>query len=238
MLDELRDRAVGERLKRQGEVIPSSAAPGRATIEELRPGERDHEDGRAAARLHDELDEVEKAVARPVEVLEHEDEWLCSCGELDRGAPRSEEPRAIDRLLLAHADSRREECADRVLVRHFVQREPSRDRLAHLGRCGVLPDPDEPVEDGAERPVRKPLAVRKALRDRDPRIRRARLEPLEELFEQPRLPRAGRGDDAHEERALVVEHAACGKLELREIAVAPEQRDPDPRTSRRATYKR
>src|SRR5438477_513265 len=100
MLDELFDRVVGERLERQREVIPLAAAPALAPVEQLGPGEGDHEHPGVPARLHDELDQVEEAVARPVEVLEHEDERLRSGRDLDRRPPRAEERGAVDDLLL------------------------------------------------------------------------------------------------------------------------------------------
>ena len=45
-----------------------------------------------------ELDEVQKAVARPVQVFDDEDDRLLEGRELDRRAPCREELRAIDEL--------------------------------------------------------------------------------------------------------------------------------------------
>src|SRR5258705_7667984 len=101
MLDELLDRVVGERLERKSEMVSLATAPGRTAIEELGPGESDHQHRRAATRLHHEFDEVEKAVARPVEVLEDNDKRPGSGGDLDHRAPRREQRRAIDDTLLS-----------------------------------------------------------------------------------------------------------------------------------------
>ena len=72
--DQLRDRVVAERLQRHGDVVPPASSPRRAPIEQLRTREGDHEHRRIAPRLHDELHEIEEAVARPVQVLEHQNE--------------------------------------------------------------------------------------------------------------------------------------------------------------------
>jgi len=185
VLDELLDGAVGQRLERQREVIPLPAAPALPPVKELGPGERDHEHRRVPARLHDELDEVEEAVARPVQVLEHDHERRRARGDLDRRPPGGEERGPVDDVLLARADGGREERGDRGRLGHVVRGEPRRDRVAHRGGRRILADADEPVEHRAERPVREPLAVWKALRDRDARIGRAGLEVVEEFFEEP-----------------------------------------------------
>ena len=80
-----------------------------------------------AAWLEDELDEVEQAVARPVEVLDDEHERPAAGGELDRRPPRGEERRAVGELALAGADRRGEQVGGSVGGRVAGLREPAPD---------------------------------------------------------------------------------------------------------------
>ena len=72
--DHFGDRVAGQWFERDSEVIELAASPTGSSVEQLRPGEHDHQHSRVAARLHDELSEVEETVARPVQVLENDDE--------------------------------------------------------------------------------------------------------------------------------------------------------------------
>ena len=103
--DEGLDGARRQRLERDRDGVPTPAAPARPAVEELGPGERDHHERHVGARLEHRLDEVEQAVARPVEVLDDEHERGALGGHLDEPPPRGEErdPVALD---LGGADRR------------------------------------------------------------------------------------------------------------------------------------
>jgi hypothetical protein len=47
--------------------------PDCATIEQVRPGRRDQQDRHHGVRLHREIDQFQKAVARPVKVFDGKD---------------------------------------------------------------------------------------------------------------------------------------------------------------------
>ena len=70
--DEGRDVDVGQRLERQRQRVAPAAAPRRSPIEQLRPGDRHDQDRQVGPGLDERVEEVEQAVARPVQVLEHD----------------------------------------------------------------------------------------------------------------------------------------------------------------------
>ena len=68
--EELAHRRLGQRLEIERGEVALAGAPVRALLEELRAGQRDHEDRDVAAPLHDVVDEVDEADIGKVEVLE------------------------------------------------------------------------------------------------------------------------------------------------------------------------
>ena len=67
--------------------------PSPAPVEQLRPGEGDHEHGDIAGRLEDELDQVEQAVARPVQILDTRTSAGAGPRRSDRPTPGGEQRR-------------------------------------------------------------------------------------------------------------------------------------------------
>ncbi len=225
VLDEASHRAPGERLEREREVIATSAAPVRPSVEQLRTGEDDHEDRRIGPGLHDVLDEIEQAVRRPMEILEDDHQRSAPRGQLDRIAPRREQGCTIGDLAFAGADSSGEQIRGICAALEGVLGEPRCGALAHRHRCCVVSKTDEPVEDSAQRPVREALPVRQALRHGDPRVGIRLRHSVEKFLQQSRLPRARGRDEAHEEWPLLGKRAPRNQLELFEIGVAAKERD-------------
>ena len=117
------------------------------------------------------LDEVEERRLTPVEVVEHADEWSLPCDRLE---------------LLA-------ECPGDLLARgdELLIAEQRLDRLG-CGRIDV--GRGELLENLHHRPVRDPLAVRKAASSHDQDV----VERGKELRRQPGLADAGRSEDGEE----------------------------------------
>ena len=69
---ELSGVAAAERLEGQGVVGEQAAAPRRPCVEQLRPRERQEQDGKIVQARGQELDQVEERRVRPVDVLEDE----------------------------------------------------------------------------------------------------------------------------------------------------------------------
>ena len=93
-------------------MVPTARAPRWSSIEELGTGEG-HEQGRDVnAWLHREIEQLEEAVARPVQVLEGDDEGAASGGRFEEHAPRREQLARDRRLGRRHADRRTEQIGD------------------------------------------------------------------------------------------------------------------------------
>ena len=69
---ELRGVRAAERLERKRVVGEQSAAPRGPRVEQLRPRERQEQDGKVVEARGEELDQVEQRRVGPVDVLEHE----------------------------------------------------------------------------------------------------------------------------------------------------------------------
>jgi len=213
-----------ERLERDRGRVPPRGPPRRPPVEELRPGERGHEERRAGPRLDDVLDEIKEAVARPVEVLEHE-EGRCGRGEpFDSGAPGGEELLALARADLGReAERRPDERRDALRLARLdaTLAEPARDDRDReaLGR-----DREESGEQSTEREVRDRRAKWEALRGRDAEVRARRTQLRRELLDEPRLPGARGRADRDELRPRLIERALCGEHELREVGRAADER--------------
>jgi len=81
-LDEGLGLVRGKRLEEHGGRIRLPAAPARPCFEQLEPRETEEQQRRAAC-VGEPVDDVEERVARPVHIVEHDDECLLSpqCGE-------------------------------------------------------------------------------------------------------------------------------------------------------------
>jgi hypothetical protein len=217
--DELCHRLLGQWLERNRDGVSSSAAPGRPPVEQLGPGKRDHQQRYLRPGLQDRLNEVQQAVARPVQVLDHEHDRDPSRRELDESPPGPKERDPVGRLDLAGADRGRQ-----LLRRPFGLgiaggAQPDVERVANCLRARVIDQTDQRQEDRPHRPIREALTVRQALGDGD---LRARIEPVKELLEQPRLPHPGRGHDADEIGPALLEGTARSQVELLEVGLATD----------------
>ena len=205
-------------------------------IEQLGPGQGDHEQRHLAAWLEDELDEVEQAVARPVEVLDDEQQRPAEGGELDRRAPGREERRAIGELDLAGADRRGQQVGRSFGGRVAGLLEPASGCRAGARRVAGRP--------GSSRSSRSSVRIGQNV-SRWPYGRHwaiatctsglAGAEAVDGLLEQPRLAHAGRRDHADQERAALGERAARHEVELSEVRAAPDERRPRDVGPRRAS---
>ena len=162
------DREIVERLEVERHVVPSAAAPRRASVQQLGTGQDDHQQRRLAAGLKDHLDQVEERVARPVEVLDDHDQRLLLCGELDSRPPRGEELAAVDMLTLPGSEGRRQQFRCPPRERIPAVGEPLFGRLPDGLGIGIVREAEQPHEERVERPVRQPLPIGQALRDHDP----------------------------------------------------------------------
>src|SRR5439155_11499498 len=77
-------------------------------LEQVRPGERRHEQRVVARPVEQVLDEVEQARVCPLHVLENEDGRVCLGEPLEEDAPRGEQILAIACLALREAEEMRE----------------------------------------------------------------------------------------------------------------------------------
>ena len=194
---EIGDGVGRQRLEGDREVVEPSPAPVRPPVEELGTRKHQHEERGLAARLHDELREVEEAVAGPVQVLEHDDERVATRGRFERRAPGSEQLVFVDPFRARLTDGGGDETRVTIHVVDADVAEPAADGLPDLSRRRVFVRFRQREDHLSHRPVGQLLAVGKALRDGDRRVVGEPRQPGQELLDQACLARAGGRDDAH-----------------------------------------
>jgi hypothetical protein len=214
--DELGALLRRQRLELERHRAHAAAAPGRADVEQLGPGEAEQQQRRLAHPGREVLDQLEQRLLAPVHVLEDEHERLRPRELL---APRAHRPGdlllgalALDRL--EHADGEPEQVGDRLvlaaraqLVLRAVERVvvgDARRRLHHLG----------------DRPVGDALAVREAA----PLEHRGALDALDELAREAALAHAGVAVERDEGGPAVAGGAGEGRLEQVELRLAADER--------------
>ena len=153
------------------------------------------------------LDQVEKRLLAPLDVVEHRDERPLGRSVLQRLAER---PRDVlrRRWRLALAEQRADRRGGGLLDGQQVE------LLQHLDH----------------RPVRDPLAVGKAAATDDRRLDRG-----QKLRREPRLADAGIADDRDQLATLLGPHALPSNLQDRELALTADEQRPMP-PLRRVTY--
>ena len=134
MAHEVADGVGGQRFERDGEVVELAAAPVRAPVQQLWARKHDHQHRRIAARLHHELGQVEEAIARPVQVFEHDHERVSPRGGLDGRPPGGEQQVFVDAFGAGLADRGRKEACVSFCVLDADVAQPRPDCLADLGR--------------------------------------------------------------------------------------------------------
>ena len=235
----------GERLEGDRDVVPPAAAPARPAVEELGPGQRDHQRSAASPRGWS----IDSTRSSRLSL----DQWRSSitstsgarsAASSTNGPPRREQRDPVAASDLAGADRRRQQLGGSARRPRRPPRgaRPRARRRITSGRR-VVREAEDREQDRAHRPVGQALAVREAL-GRSRRRTGRRPSAVEELLEQPRLPDAGGRDDAHQVRPPLVERAAGDELELREVGVAADdprsaparcRRRPRPSSARAAT---
>ena len=176
--------------------VPPARAPGRPALEQLRPGEREHEDRIVARPLQQVLHEVEQRRVGPVQILEKEDDGCLGGHQLEEPPPRGEEILLVGRSPLRKTEEVGEPRLDpAALVRiGYV----FFDRYAELRPCGlgglVLENPRSHPHHLRQRPVGDALAVGEAATCVPPDVVDQAVRVLVELPAEPRLPDPGNAD--------------------------------------------
>ena len=187
-----------------------------ADVEQLRPGERDHEQRRLAHPRHQVLDQLEQRLLGPVDVLEDEHERLLQREPLRPFAPGPRDllltPLGLHRL--QHAGGEAQQVGDRLVLAEFAQ------LLDRDVERVVVDDPGCALHHLGQRPVGDALAVRQAAAGENG----GALERLAELVREPALPHAGLAVDREQVRAAVAQRPVVGVLQQLELGVAADQR--------------
>ena len=200
-------------------------APGRAALEQLRPGERQHVDRRVARPLEQVLDEVEQRLIRPLHVLEDEHRRVDVGQPLEEQPPGREQVLALVAALLQREQVREARLDEAALLRVGKVLLDDRGELGERrGRLLVLGDPGAHPDHVGERPVRDALAVREAAPAVPVRDLRDPVEVLVELPRQPRLADPGDARDRDEMRLALVGADVEEILDLPELPVAADER--------------
>ena len=137
-----------QRIERRRHEVAPPGAPGAVTLEELRPGQREQQDGMADGPLREVVDEVEQALVGPVDVLEHEHGRALLADPLEEGAPGGEQLLPVERPQLLDAQQAQQLGLDPAalgLVGHVLREggrdpRPGRGRVVALGQAGALAD--------------------------------------------------------------------------------------------------
>ena len=106
--EQLLHRLLRERLEEERGEVAVAGTPGRPTLEQFGPGERDHVERMVSRPLEQVLDEVEEGAVRPLHVLEGEHGRVLVGETLEEEAPRSEQVLPVARLVVAEPEQLRE----------------------------------------------------------------------------------------------------------------------------------
>ena len=215
---------LGERLERKGRLTDAPATPRPRALEELRPGEGQDHDARIPDVRGDVVDQLDHRVARPVHILEHEEERLSFGQMLDEHPHRELQ---VDRLVGRIVESETEDQAEEPgRLGGLLRREQRVDGFGELGAGGpgriVLVDAGDAPDDPADASVRRLLLVREAPTPEGSPSQP--FDPLGGLARDPRLADTGRADDRHDVWATVLDGSLPDAVEERELAVAPDER--------------
>ena len=177
-------------------------------------------------RLKDEFDEVEQAVARPVEVLDDKDQRLARRRQLDGVTPGREDGRLVGDVGFRRPDRRCQQLS--AVLRRIVPEslEPLLDRSPKALGWQVVAEVGESLEEAPQRPVGQPLAVGQALSDGHSCLPGDPVAPVEELLQKSCLARARRREQRDQERPTLADRALGDQSQLGEIAVPTDKRQP------------
>ena len=169
LLEQRRDepRRILGRKGRQGKRrrVQLASAPCRTPLEQLRACRADDEERHSAGPVDEVVDEVEKSVVGPVEILEDEDEWTLLRERLEEEPPRARTPQCRPQPDASGQPDERPQVRARP-TSSILQRNGGRHRclelLARAGRRVGVEDAGLRLHHLPERPVRDALAVREA----------------------------------------------------------------------------
>jgi hypothetical protein len=197
-------RALRERFQHQHHRARLGRGPRRPLLQKLRTSEADEEHRRVARPLREILDQVEKARLGPVDILEDEHEGALPREGLEEPPDRPEgflDPPAR----LGEADGCLDSKGDRVHVGLSPQRAPEFELTHDLG----------------ERPEGDPFAVGQAASDQHGR---RFFHGRAKLGAQARLADPGRAEHGDKPADPFLRGALECFFELRELALAPDER--------------
>src|SRR5439155_9028643 len=94
-LDERRDIRIGERIESEADGVAPAAAPGPPALEQLRSSETQQDERSRKRRLGELFDQIDEAVRRVLQILEHDEERALRRDPLDEAAPRADDLLAV-----------------------------------------------------------------------------------------------------------------------------------------------
>ena len=161
---ELLHRLARERLEVHRGEAALPGTPGRPALEQLRPGQRDHEQRVAPRPVEEMLDEVQQARVRPLHVLEGEHGRIGLGQSLEEKAPGGEQVLLVPRLMLGQPEQVRQPRLQEAAL--LGVEDVLFERRAELAEGGVrllvLRDAAAHPHHVRQRPVGDPFAIRKA----------------------------------------------------------------------------
>ena len=168
------------------------------------------------------LDEVQRSVVRPVQILEHQDQRAAICDRLDQALPGGED--ATSRAPGLQPDKWPQPAGEPLPVAGIL--EQLQNRRGHLrldvGRCVGFEHADVCAQrfcHGAERPAA--VRERASLPPREDVLLGIRV--AEELPDEPALPHARCSDERHELGRALVSCAREGVTDQSKLDVAPDE---------------
>ncbi len=178
------DRLVVECLELDGGEAPHPRAPGRMTIRDLRPREREHEEREPARPLEQVLEELDQGSVGPLDVLEDHDHRVLLGHSLDEEPPPREEVVAIGSGAVCQPEqvleARLDEAPVCLVGDDLLEDDGELRECVHLGL--ILGDPGAHADHLRQCPVRDAFAVGQAAPLVPPRVVR---EPVDVLLELP-----------------------------------------------------
>ena len=223
-VEQLTDGLVGERLEVDHGRAAAAAGPSVPELGKLRPREGEDEDRVLGRPLEQVVDEVEQALARPLQVLEDHHHRVVLGESLEEHPPAREELLASE-ARLGDAEQRTEpRDQERAIARTD---DPAieagvelRDRL--LG-ARLLGDPEPLADHLGQRPVGDPVAVGQAATGVKEEVVCEAVGVVVELPAKPGLADARRPGDSHQARDATVEAGVEEVLDQPQVGVATHE---------------
>ena len=224
-VEKIAHRRGGERFEVERTEAPLAGTPARSLVAELRSGERQHEQRMAARPVQQILEEVEQTGVRPLKIFEHEDRRRIVRQALEEDSPGREEVLLVSRNALIEPQEVRQTGLDPgpllAVEEVFLEGEPQ--LRARRFRFFVLQDAAAHAHHLGERPIRDPLAVRKAAAAMPERVAGQTVDVLLELPGKPGLADARNAGDEGELGALFVRRIVEQLLHEPELSIPADE---------------